>query len=149
MHPTPDQRNSGDTGRIISLGEVRRRRAGRNRAPDRQYLAVAALVAGLSWAVWATVILTIAPERLLTYLAFFLPLWTALTASGSLVAYGVSWRRGYLPSLRACVRRGALVASYVVANLALVAAHRWTVIFGLATLAFAVGWDVLLTRRSW
>ncbi len=149
MRPTPhDGHPPDDSGRIISLGEVRRRRSTRTRAPDRHYLAALALVALVGWAGWIVAVLAIPPARLLTYVAFFTPLWIAVTASGAMAAYGITWQRGLIPSLRACLRRGALAASVVVVNLAVLAAHKWTIILGTVTIAAAIGADVLLSRRS-
>lgn len=130
MRPHPDDRRSDNqSGRIIYLGEVRRRRSGRERqAPDRHYLAAFALVAAASWGIWVTVLVTLQPARLLTYLAFFLPLGVALGATGAIVAYGVDRRAGRLPGLRSCVRRGGLVSALIVVNLAFHAGRHWSVL---------------------
>ena len=148
MHPTPHRQTAGEAGRIISLGDVRRRRAGRSRAPDGPYLAALALSAVGAWACWLVVLLAIPPSRLLTYVAFFAPLWIAITATGALASYGVTWKRGSFPSLRSCVRHGSLAASLVVLNLAVAAAHRWSVVIGFASLAAATAAEVLVSRRS-
>jgi hypothetical protein len=147
MRPDPqDLRNETD-GRIIYLGDVRRRRTGRRRQqPDRHYLAALGLASVAAWAVWLTVVLTLQPARLISYVAFLLPLALALTATGSIVLYAVEWRLGQLPSLRAEVRRAALVAGVVVANLALLAAHRWSIlVLGLSAL-LAIAAEGFATR---
>jgi hypothetical protein len=93
------------------------------------------MVALAAWAVWLTVVFSLQPARLLTYLAFFLPLSVALTASATIGLYALEWRMGRLPRLRAELRRGALLSGAVIANLAFLAAHRWSLlVFGVAVL---------------
>ncbi len=134
MRPDPTEPHDNGSGRIIYLGEVRRKRSSRRRqAPDRHYLFTLGLIALAGWGAWLAVLFTLPPSRLLTYVAFFAPMAVALTATASLGAYAVEWRRGLYPSLRACVRRGFLFALLVIANLAVLAAHRWTVLFGAAS----------------
>lgn len=148
MRPTPHHgRDYEETGRIISLGDVRRRRAGRPRAPDKQYLAALVFAAIFSWLAWLTVVLTIPPARLLTYIAFFVPFWTAVTTSGMLLAYGIDWRRGAIPSLRTGARRGALVSSVLSLNLAFAAAHKWSLLVPLTSVGVAVVCDYLADHR--
>jgi hypothetical protein len=147
MRPNPTQPHDTDSGRIIYLGNVRRKRSARRRqAPDGHYLALTAVVGVAAWAVWATVLLTLPPSRLLTYLAFFAPMFVGMACIGALSSYTVEWRRGYYPSLRASLRRGVLAAAVVVANLAFLAAHRWTPLFAavsvgvVATIEAAIYW---------
>lgn len=149
MRPTPDHRHSDDdSGRIIYLGDVRRKRTGRSRKSDGQYLAALAGVAILAFGVWVYVLLKIAPSRLLTYSAFFAPLWLALASTASLVAYWVEWRRGEAPIVRTSVRRGVLTASVPVFNLAAGAAHEWSLpVFAVSLLA-AVVIEVAVGRRQ-
>jgi len=149
MRPNPQHGHAqGEPGRIIRLGDVRRRRAARKRAPDRQYLAALLLLAAVGWAIWLTVFLTVPPSRLLTYLAFLAPLGIAVTATGALVAYAVDWHRGFAPSLLTCGRRGGLAAGVIVLNLALGGAHRWSVFVGAGSLVASILVDVVLARRD-
>lgn len=128
MRPDPHQPTShDDTDRIIYIGDVRRRRQGKRRAPDRHYLAAVAAVGVGAWVIWVTVLLTLAPARLLTYLAFFVPLGVALSATVALAIYAAEARSQRLPDLGASIRRGILVALVVVANLALQASHHWSI----------------------
>lgn len=147
MRPHPHHHHPpGETGRIIRLGDVRRRRAARTRAPDRHYLASLFLVAAVCWALWLTVLFTVPPVRLLTYIAFLTPLCVALAASGALLAYAIDWQRGLAPSLSTCGRRGVLGALLVVLNLAAQAAHRWTPLLALGSVVGVVVVDLLLAQ---
>jgi hypothetical protein len=149
MRPHPqDTQTTAESGRVIYLGDVRRRRAARRRAPDGHYLITLALVAVAAWIVWGIVVFNLAPARLLTYLAFFAPLWVALAATGALIAYGVEWRRGFLPSLMASARRGMLAATIIDVTLAFQAAHRWGVPAGLVALGAALAIELALTRSQ-
>jgi hypothetical protein len=148
MRPDPHQRRpDADPGSIIYLGDVRKRRGSPKRAPDRQYVAVLGFVAMVGWASWLLVATNLAPARLLTYIAFFTPLAIALFSTTTLTSYVLAWRAGRSPSLRACARRGVLSSVLVIANLALLAGHRWNVLAGVVTLAVVVVADVMLARR--
>lgn len=140
------EHSTQESGRIIYLGEVRRRRKA-GRAPDRHYLAALVLVAAAGWAAWAIVLLDITPARLLTYVAFLLPLWVALTATGALTAYALEWRLDRVPSLVASTRRGATLATFVVANLGALAARHWSlVVAGVLLLVAVTGEGYLIYR---
>lgn len=143
---TEKQAGRGST-RIIYMGDVRRRRGKQRQAPDRQYLGAIALVALSAWSIWVTVLFSLEPSRLLTYIAFFLPLGTALAASGALVAYAVDWRGGKRPSLRASLRRGLLFAFLAVANLSFQAAHRWSPLVGMITILLVLGLEASAIRQ--
>lgn len=143
-HHVPER---DDSGRIIYLGDVRRRKGRRRQSPDQHYLIALAACALAGWGVWLAVILSLAPSRLLTYLAFFLPLSFALAATGTLAAYAVEWRRELLPSLVRAGSRGILFAAVVVTNLTFQAAHRWTPIVTVVALAIAVLIDLGITWR--
>jgi hypothetical protein len=149
MRPDPTERHEHDSsGRIIYLGDVRRRRGSRRQSPDNHYLAALALIALVGWAAWAIVLFNLSPSKLLTYLAFFVPLAVALTASATLAAYLVEYQRQKYASLRSAGRRGASFAAVVVVNLAFLAAHRWSVIVAALTILAAVAADVLASRRE-
>ncbi|HEX6506716.1 MAG TPA: hypothetical protein VF221_03700 [Chloroflexota bacterium] len=149
MRPDPqEQREHDGSGRIIYLGDVRRRRGSRRQSPDRHYLAALAVIALAAWAAWAIVLLTLPPSKLLTYLAFFAPLSLAVGATGALAAYLVAFRRTGDDSLVAAVRRGVLLAAVVVVNLACLAAHHWSVYVGVLSAVAAVFLDVFATRRG-
>src|SRR4029077_2220945 len=98
QRPSPDD----DPDRIIYLGDVRRRRSSRGRVPDRQYLAVIGLTGIACWGLWIAVVTSVQPVKLLTYLAFFIPLALALAATFTLALYAIDWRRGLLPRLGRC-----------------------------------------------
>lgn len=148
MRPNPTQPHDGDSDRIIYLGDVRRKRSARRRqAPDKHYLAVIGALAIAAWGVWLTVLVTLPPQRLLTYLAFFTPMFVAVTCTGAVLSYAVDWRRGYFPSLAACLRRGVLAAAVVVINLAALAAHRWMLPVLAITVVGAVLLDVAVGLR--
>ncbi|MGH2441831.1 MAG: hypothetical protein ACRDFX_01540 [Chloroflexota bacterium] len=147
MRPDPRQHNDVDaSGRIIYLGDVRRRRNGRRQGADSYYLVAVSLVGLAGFAIWFAVLLTIRPEKLLTYLAFFLPLSTGVAALGVLAAYAVDWRRGLFPSLMRCGQRGLVLAALLDANLGFAAAHRWTVIVAALSLVAAGAADFGLGR---
>jgi hypothetical protein len=143
-HPTAHD----DTDRIIYIGDVRRRRQGKRRAPDRHYLAAVAAVSVAAWAIWVVVLLTLAPSRLLTYLAFFVPLGLALAATSALAIYGAEWRSGRLPSLTDSIRRGILVALLIVANLALQASHHWSIPGAGISILAAIVAEAVAERRA-
>lgn len=149
MRPNAE-RNQGDdeSGRIIYLGDVRRRRAARNRAPDRHYLAGLLLVAAIGWLAWAMVLFTVPPSRLLTYVAFFSPFAVAVAATGAMVSYAIEWRIGFAPSLGVAIRRGVLSAAVLTANLGLAAAHAWKPTIIVISLVAAVCVDIGVSRRA-
>jgi len=147
MRPDPQHRRSGpDPESIIYLGDVRKRRRARRRAPDRQYIAAIVVVALAAWAAWAVVFTTLAPSRLLTYLAFFAPLTIALLCTLTLAAYALNRRLGNDAGLRSSARLGALAAGLVVANLALAAAHRWSLLTAGITIVLATIVNIVLRR---
>jgi hypothetical protein len=149
MRPNPTHPRDEDSGRIIYLGDVRRRRSSRRRqTPDHHYVLVLGLVAIAAWIVWLSVFLTLPPARLLTYLAFFAPLFVAVAGSCTVIAYAIDWRRGYYPSLRECLRRGTLAAAVVVVNLAAMAAHHWMLPLAIGTIAVAVLLDLGVVFRT-
>jgi hypothetical protein len=149
MRPNPSQPHDADSDRIIYLGDVRRRRSVRRRqAPDHHYLIVIGLIGIAAWIVWLAVLVTLPPARLLTYFAFFTPLFVAVACTGAVVAYAVDWRRGLFPSLSICVRRGLLTAGVVVLNLALLAAHHWMLPVLIVSAVGAVLVDVGITIRA-
>ena len=149
MRPDPEDLRNDTESRVIYLGDVRRRRAGRRRQqPDRHYLAALGLASGAAWIVWFTVLLTLQPSKLISYVAFLLPLGLALATTAAIALYAAEWRVGRYPSLGTEVRRGALAAGVVVANLAFLAAHRWSiVVLGLSALV-AIATEALMTRAS-
>jgi hypothetical protein len=148
MRPDPSQdRDQSASGRIIYLGLVRRRRVARG-APDHHYLAAVALLGIAAWAVWLTILFTLSPARLLTYLAFFVPLGIALASTGTMIAYGVDARSERFASLARAARRGTLVAAVAVANLAFIAGHRWTPIAGILSLGIAAVIEAIGAHRS-
>lgn len=149
MRPDPTERHEHDpSGRIIYLGDVRRRRGSKRQSPDHHYLAAVALAAVAGWAVWGTVVFTLPPSKLLTYLAFFVPLAVAITSTATLVAYGLEHQRTHYASLLSAGRRGALFGAILVVNLAFLAAHRWTVFLGALTVVAAIATDVVAARRD-
>lgn len=147
MRPDPHPSTPEESDRIIYIGDVRRRR-GKRRAPDRQYLAVLAIIALAAWAIWIAVTLTLAPARLLTYLAFFTPLSIAIAATSAVVIYTLEWRAGRFPTLRGSVRRGGLVAALIIANLALLASHHWSVPAAGVTILGAIAVEAIAERRA-
>ncbi len=149
MRPDPTERHEHDpSGRIIYLGDVRRRRGTKRQSPDHHYLATVALAALAGWAVWGVVVFTLAPSKLLTYLAFFLPLAVALTSTATLVAYGLEHRRTHYASLTGAGRRGVSFGAVAIVNLAFLAAHRWTVFLAAVTVVAAIAIDVVAARRD-
>lgn len=149
MRPDPTERHENDSsGRIIYLGDVRRRRGSKRQSPDTHYLAAFALVAAAGWAAWAIVLFNLSPSRLLSYIAFMAPLAVALAATASLAAYFVEHQRDGYASLRAAARRGALFAIVIVVNLTCLGAHRWSVVVLALSVVVIVGLDVVAARRS-
>jgi hypothetical protein len=149
MRPDPTERHEHDpSGRIIYLGDVRRRRGSKRQSPDHHYLAVVALAAMAGWAVWGIVLFTLAPNKLLTYLAFFIPLAVAVTSSATLVAYWLEQQRTHYAGLQRAGRRGASCAGVVIVNLAFLAAHRWTPFIAVLSVLAAIAIDVVASRRD-
>jgi hypothetical protein len=113
----------------------------------------ALLVVGIvAFAVWIGVLIAVPPERLLSYLAFFVPLW-AFVACG--LAAGLYWftTRVQSPHPRALsnsVREGSLVSGVLTVNLAFSAGHRLTLLVFLITIALALSvelWGRLRPER--
>lgn len=150
MRPDPqDTSTDRDVDRIIYLGDVRRRKVARRRqAPDRHYLAALGLVAAASWAVWLTVVFSLQPARLLTYVAFFAPFAIALAATCSIALYLGEQSVGRLPVLGAEVRRGVLVSAVVVFNAGFQAAHRWSIAVLGISLLLAIAAEAIAARRQ-
>jgi hypothetical protein len=148
MRPDPQEpRRDGGSESIIYLGDVRKRRRSRARAPDRHYLAALAVVGAVSWTAWLLVATNLAPARLLTYIAFFLPLTASIFATATLLSYAAERRLRRFPSLTASARRGALTAALITVNLALQAAHEWNPLIALATVAVVLAANLLVERR--
>lgn len=143
-----DSTSGRESAQIIYMGDVRRRRGKTRQAPDRQYLGAIALVAASAWSVWITVLFSLAPARLLTYVAFFAPLYVALAASGTLIAYWLEWKQGRVASLRTSVRRGALFAVVAVGNLAFLAGHRWSPVIGFVTIVAVLAVEAPAVRKG-
>lgn len=150
MRPDPrDHLPEDDSGRIIYLGDVRKRAAtSRRQSPDHHYLVVFLLVAVVAWGIWLAVVVALPPTRLLTYLAFFVPLSVALAATGAVGAYALDRRLGKFSGLVTSARRGAEFSVAVVANLALLSAHHWTLIVPLVTVILAAGTELVIARRE-
>lgn len=143
-HGLPDT----DTGRIISLGEVRRRKSRHRSTDDRSYLAVLVFVGAMGWALWSAVLLSLRPARLLTYLAFFVPLSAALAATLALGLYWLEYRRHGFPLVTRAVRRGTLVSTVACANLAMQAAHRWNPVVLVVAVGAGFLVDAVAGRRG-
>lgn len=149
MRPDPSERHEHDpSGRIIYLGDVRRRRGSRRQSPDRHYLAALALVGLAGWAAWAIVLFNLSPSKLLTYVAFFAPLAIALSATSTLAAYLVEHRQPEYASLRRAGRRGFSFAAAIVVNLAFLAAHRWSIFVAALTVLAILAVDIVASRRD-
>jgi hypothetical protein len=148
MHQGSGDRSGTGSAQIIYMGDVRRRRGKQRQAPDRQYLGAVALVALAAWSVWITVLFSLEPARLLTYMAFFLPLVVALAATGTLAVYGFEWKAGHRASLALSVRRGGLFAGLVVVNLAFQAAHRWSPLVAVVTILLVLAAEGSAVRRG-
>ena len=149
MRPHPHDQSSDDSpARIIYLGDVRRRRNPRRATPDRHYLASIAMVAIIMWLVWVMVLFTIQPSRLLSYLAFFIPLSLALADTS--VPRGCISSSGGVGTCPICAaacfgeRSASAVASI---NLGFQAAHLWSVVIIGATVAGAVVVDMVAAQR--
>ncbi|GAC1466822.1 MAG: hypothetical protein PVSMB7_12680 [Chloroflexota bacterium] len=138
-----------DSGRIIYLGDVRRRKAGRGRRlPDRHYAAALVVVTVVSWAIWLTIVLTVPPSKLLTYLAFLSPLSVGLASSGALIAYALEYKTRAIPNIVRSLRRGLLFSAVAIVNVATLAAHHWSVVLLLVSSTLAIAVDLIWTWRS-
>lgn len=144
LNPVPSR---DESGRIIDLGAVRRRRS-RRRSPDGLYLAALGLVALFFWVVWLAVVFNLYPSKLLTYLAFVAPLWGALASTAAIAAYLLEIRRGGFADFGVAVRRGAIVASVVIINIAFQFAHRWTWPVGILSIVIGAGIEAATGRRA-
>lgn len=149
MRPDPTERHEHDpSGRIIYLGDVRRRKGSQRQSPDRHYLAAIGLAALAAWAIWAVVLFSLAPSKLLTYIAFLAPLAIALAATGTLGAYAFEHRRHQYATLRPAFRRGFSLSGVTIINLSFLAAHHWSVIvFAVSALAAVIA-EVVALRRN-
>ena len=110
--------------------------------PSRLLALLAAGIVGLG--IWIGVVLTVPPQRLLTYLAFFLPFWVFVACFSSAAIYWMM-ARSMLSSpltLPNSVREGALIGGVLTVNLALVAGHKWSVVALAVTILLALGVEV-------
>jgi hypothetical protein len=149
MRPDPQHRRSDqNAGRIIYIGDVRKRRRGQRQTPDRYYLTILALVAAMGWAAWLTVVMSVAPSRLLSYVAFFTPLAVALVATGTVGLYAIDWWRGALPSLQTSLRRAVLVTAVIEVNLAFLGGRHWLAGVVAVSVAAAVLIEVAFSVRN-
>ncbi|MDQ2742989.1 MAG: hypothetical protein M3Z66_11935, partial [Chloroflexota bacterium] len=78
----------------------------------------------------------------------FVPLFVAVTATTAIGIHVTAWRRGFIPRLAISVERGASTAFVTVANLAVLAAHRWTWPVGAITVGIVLALDAVLARRD-
>jgi len=69
-------------------------------------------------------------------------------ATAAVVSYAVDARRAGAASLRAAVRRGLIAAALVILNFVLLAAHKWSLPVGVATVVAAVVADIALRPRA-
>ena len=149
MRPDPTERHEHDpSGRIIYLGDVRRRKGSKRQSPDRHYVAATGLIALAAWAVWAIVLFSLAPSKLLTYIAFLAPLAVALAATGTLAAYAFEHQRHQYATLRPAFRRGFSFSVVVIVNLSLLAAHRWSIVVPAVCVLAAVVAEGIARRRD-
>ncbi len=112
---------------------------------------VALLAAGsFSLAIWLGVVFTVSPERLLTYLAFFVPLSIALACLTAASIYRIRGGNGMSRPdlLRSAVRQGCLFACFCVVNLGLMAAHRWSVVSFVLFVTAAAAVEVYVWSRT-
>lgn len=110
-------------------------------------LAVAGLI---SLGVWLAVLFTLSPHRLLTYTAFFVPFWIFVTAFSACALQGLRDRLtlDHEVDIRSSIRQGAVFGSLLVINLAVAAAHRWSLITPLVTLTAASVFEVWSWART-
>ncbi len=107
-------------------------------------------VGTMAVAMWAGVVLTVPPQRLLTYLAFFIPFWAFVACYGAAALYWITGRVEF-PHPRALgnsVREGALISFVVSGNLAFVAAHRWTFLVLVIAAGLALALELIARFRS-
>lgn len=149
MRPDPQhRRNSAESGRIIYIGDVRKRRGIRGQAPDRYYLWAIALVAAMSWGAWLTVVMSLAPSRFLSYVAFFVPLAVALAATWTVSLYAIVWWRGGRPSVAVSARRAVLITAAIEINLGFLGARMWLLPIAVGSIAAVVLIEVAIRTRG-
>jgi hypothetical protein len=149
MRPDPQRRRKApETGQIIYIGDVRRRRGPRKQTPDRYFLAAIGLVAAMGWGAWITVLMSLPPSRLLSYLAFFIPLAVALTGTGTIAIYTFQWWRGAIGDLWTSARQAFLATAVVEVNLGFLGARLWLIAIAAASIAAAVMIEVTMWSRS-
>jgi hypothetical protein len=102
----------------------------------------------MGWAAWLTVVMSLAPSRLVSYVAFFAPLAVALGASCTIALYAIDWWRGAVPSLITCLRRAVLITAVIEVNLAFLGARLWLVGIAAISIAAAVLLEVAFSLRS-
>lgn len=119
---------SGRPGAASTLPGYGSRRVPSHYAFDpRRFVALLALGL-LSLLVWIAVLDSVPPHRLLTYLAFFIPmtLWIGSFSAAALYWTGHRRRTAGSAAFENSARRGGFIAASIVANLALVAARKWS-----------------------
>gem|GEM_PF-5476388 len=99
---------------------------------------------------WLVVLFTIAPHRLLTYLAFFVPLFILVTTGvgGLLLTFRLALPAEEDAALAVALRRGGLLATVVVISLALAAANKESLLGFILTLVIAAAMESACSIRS-
>lgn len=112
------------TSPVITSGSGRSFTSIDSAALDMHRVVALLAVGALGFVLWLVVLISIAPHKLLTYLAFLTPFWIFLSA---FTAVGLYWWRSRhgseLAAIRSSMRHAAILASIIVAILALSAGH--------------------------
>ncbi len=118
----------------------------------RSSLSFLLLLALVAWVTLTLFTRFIAPNTVLSFIAFFIILFVALASTLTFVAYTISRallaRRAYRPALRQSLREGTLLALVIVLNLLLLALHSWNIFTALASVASAVVLEILFLARK-
>ncbi len=113
----------------------------------RSSLSLLLLLALVAWGGLALFTRFIAPDSVLSFIAFFIILAVALTSTLTPVAYTISLL-AQRAALRQSLRQGTLLALVIVLNLLLLVLHSWNNFTALASVASAVVLEILFLARK-
>jgi hypothetical protein len=142
-------REAGDAAVGASFLDLHTEADSLYQAYDPRRFAALILVGAISLAVWFAVVVSLAPARLLTYIAFFAPLAVAITCLCAAGIYRLVGGDGR-PRLRllgSSMRRGFLLSCAVVANMGFVAGRRWSPLLFLLILGICLAVELVTWSR--
>jgi hypothetical protein len=119
---------------------------------DRHLLIGIAVVALCMWAGLLLFTYFVKPAGIAAITGAFLLLGLALTGTGTLVIYFISWavlvRRGRRPHILQSLREGGLTSLWLIFNLLLSSLHSWSIFITVISFAIIVIIELLVLGRA-